>query len=88
MCEVYRGKSLMIFRLVEDHILAKEEKVEKGNILIKRLPDAIDMPDAISEIKKRVGKYSEDIKGRSLMVTINTEFCRQWILNQAVYETC
>lgn len=48
----------MIFELKEDHVPAEEEKVVKEEVLIKRLPEAKDMPCGFFEIKEtmRIGR--------------------------------
>lgn len=45
-------KSLIIFEVEEDYIPTKERRAEKEEILIQRLLWAIDMLNAISDIKE------------------------------------
>lgn len=65
----------MFFGLGEDHIPAREERVGKEKENLKKLLEAMDMPNAAIEVKKskRSGSYHQDVRRRPVKVTSNME---------------
>lgn len=75
-CKLNRCMSVMIFGLEEE--LPKKEEGE----CLKKLLDAVDLPNAIIDIKeaRRIGRYRKGIKGRPLRITFYV-MCSQKVLN-------